>query len=191
MKKTSLLLLTLLLMASATFAQDADSTASKKKKSKFGSFLRNTVEATTNLNVSNETFIVNPIPGFTFQYVSCTGNSSTQKVSFVFVLKHSIENQKVELGKGVCTDSQGKTYSVYSSVDFSSSSRQDVRTGIPLRVTYEFDGVLPSVKQMEIFAFKVQTMGANTTNKGYDVEFRNVPITWDPQEDGVQSTQGQ
>jgi len=165
--------------------------ASGKKKSKIGSFLKNTVEATTNLNVSNETFIVNPIPGFTFQYVSCTGNSSTQKVSFVFVLKHSIENQKVELGGGTCTDGQGKTYRVYSSVEFSSSSRQDVRTGIPLRVTYEFEGVLPSVKQMEIFTFKVQTMGANTANKGYDVEFRNVPINWDPKEEDTPATDAQ
>jgi hypothetical protein len=169
------------------FAQDENATG--KKKSKVGSFLKNAVESTTNLNVSDEMFIVNPIPGFTFQYISCTGSSATQKINLVFVVKHSKENQKVEFERGSATDNMGNTYNGNSNISY--GSRQDIRTGIPFRVTYEFSGILSSVKKMEIFVLGVQTKGENTPNKAYDIEFRNIPINWDPQEVETPTTEAQ
>jgi hypothetical protein len=171
MKKLAITILVCLLGAGCLFAQ----TEKTKKKSKFGSFLKKAVEATTDINVSNEFFVVNNLPGYTVAFKSCIGDPTAQTVTLTFVLKHNKENQSINLKDAQGYDQEGNTYEGYPN-----ERLFDLPTGIPLKITYVFSGVLPAVTQMELLKVKIWFNGANTSADIKDIEFRNVPIDWNP-----------
>lgn len=74
----------------------------EKKKSKLGSFVRKVGEATTGINMSNETFAVIPFDAqklISMEVVSCTGNINTGQVLLTLAVKAKQEGVKTNLGK--------------------------------------------------------------------------------------------
>lgn len=69
----------------------------EKKKSKLGSFVRKVGEATTGINMSNETFAVIPFDAqklISMEVVSCTGNINTGQVLLTLAVKAKQEGVK-------------------------------------------------------------------------------------------------
>lgn len=92
-KVIAMAILAALTLAAAPVCAQSDNPGQKtetkeKKKSKIGSFIRNTVEAKTGLNVSNEVYITYEEGNrgtamretMDIEFVNCTGNPATGKV---------------------------------------------------------------------------------------------------------------
>lgn len=89
----------------------------EKKKSKLGSFIRNTVEANTGLNVSNEVYItfeegdrgIAMRETMDIEFVNCTGNPTTGKV-WVTLRVRVKDGEKAFVKLDNATTSDGKTF---------------------------------------------------------------------------------
>lgn len=68
----------------------------------------------------------------------------------------------------------GNEYKLKSSTNGASDFTMfDLTTGIPLKCTYTFGGILPEVKLIKLFKYNYYHSG-NFLN----VEFRDIPIDW-------------
>ncbi|VBB43769.1 exported hypothetical protein [uncultured Paludibacter sp.] len=155
-------------------AQDNQNTKTQKKSSKFGSFLKKVGEATTGINMTDESFVVNPISTrFKVEFVDCIGNSAEQKFQVYLKITNKGTNESNMCVGGSCggsslaVDNEGNSYKPNKCA----GDCKDFPTGIPVKVMVEFEKVLPSVKSLEVIKLNLKSYGV--------VELRNIPLKWD------------
>ena len=179
MKKVLLLVVTALFVCSAAYSQTEDKTAKKEKKtSKFGSFVKKTVEASTGLNDSDEVYstMVNKRQSdkIDLGFVGCYGDSKTGEVYMVITAKMKIDRIKVYINTENAATAKGKMYNTgdnYSNVDVEYAKNIPVEVNMSARPLLN---VPESVTQLEDVKVRVQVGGDHDY-----YHFHNVPIQWD------------
>jgi hypothetical protein len=184
------------ILAQDTTAQEAQTQqqeeGGKKKRSKFGSFIRKAGEVATGINMTDEVFIVNPNPtDLKVEFVKAWGDPSTGRVSVRFKVRPA----KVEYnsgtfggntsgnGKTIAIGADGKTYDVYDGAAYESVAlTQGVFSEVTLTGRCAFKNVQPSLASMEVMKISFY-LTAGTRGL---LEFRNVPIDWNPDPEELQ-----
>jgi len=197
MKSIHLRFLTFILLGAfictGTYAQEQTKT---KKKSKFGSFIRNVGEATTGINMSDETFVSLNIDAqkmIEIGVVSCIGDSKTQTVTLTLYVKAKADGTQTDLGKScghngndncvTAYDAKGNTYSGTEVGEYTKIGSKENPTGIPVQYQFVFSDIPATLKQIEVVMVEFYTLNPNNhlgsnMSSVNPIQIRNIPIEW-------------
>jgi hypothetical protein len=123
------------------------------------------------------------IPGFSFDFVSCTGNPQTGKVYLAFIYKHHLAPQEISMPFGnnaYAVDIYGNRY---ESGPFNGQYRK-TQAGVTEKVILEIRGVPAWVGEFQIVfqSFVAYTIDVSNSRRETDLKFRYIPIQWETQE---------
>ncbi|NML23859.1 hypothetical protein HHL16_23465 [Pseudoflavitalea sp. G-6-1-2] len=111
-----------------------------------------------------------------FKLLKAEGNSKSQSITFTFVLTTSAANWYINSDIRSIIDLDGNEYKLKSytlgAEDYGSSIK--LNTGVPIKCTYTFGGILPAVKMIKLFKFDY----THSWGEPFNVEFRDIPIDW-------------
>jgi hypothetical protein len=111
-----------------------------------------------------------------FKLIKVTGNSKAQSVTCTVILTTSAANWYIMSHVKSIIDGDGNEYKLKSFTIGASDyfEKVDLITGIPIKCTYTFGGVLPDVKTIKLFKYDY----THSAGEPFSVEFRDVPIDW-------------
>jgi hypothetical protein len=111
-----------------------------------------------------------------FKLLSVTGNSKTQSVTFMLILTTSAANWYISSNVRSIIDNEGNEYILKSFTNGASDYLHsiDLITGVPIKCTYTFGGVLPDVKTVKLFKYDY----LHSAGERFAVEFRDIPVNW-------------
>ncbi|THU40781.1 hypothetical protein FAM09_01325 [Niastella caeni] len=111
-----------------------------------------------------------------FKLVKVTGNAKTQSVTCTLVLTTSAANWYIMSQVKSIIDGEGNEYKLKSFTNGASDYLRsiDLITGIPIKCTYTFSGVLADVKTIKLFKYDY----SHSAGEPYAVEFRDIPVDW-------------
>lgn len=169
----------------------------EKKKSKLGSFVRKVGEATTGINMSNETFAVIPFDAqklISMEVVSCTGNINTGQVLLTLAVKAKQEGVKTNLGKScgngnqecvTAYDTKGTTFEGVEIGTFTEVvAQKECPLNIPVQYSFGFTNVPATLAGLEMVRIEFYVyaksggVGSNMS-KIEPIQVRNIQITWE------------
>jgi hypothetical protein len=110
-----------------------------------------------------------------FKLLRAQGNTRTQSITMIVVLTTSRANWIISSGVRSIIDNDGNEYNLKSYTLGAQTIITNVElvTGVPIRCTYTFGGVLPNVKKIKLFNYVYYHSGGQ-----FSVEFRDIPIDW-------------
>ncbi|MBO9633194.1 MAG: hypothetical protein J7578_08745 [Chitinophagaceae bacterium] len=111
-----------------------------------------------------------------FKLLKAEGNAKSQTVTFTFVLTTSAANWYINSSVRSIIDIDGNEYKLKSFTNGASDWDQsiDLNTDVPIKATYTFGGILPSVKMIKLFKYEY----THSAGEPYSVEFRDIPLDW-------------
>lgn len=111
-----------------------------------------------------------------FKLVRVMGNRKTQSVTFTMLLTTSAANWYINSHVRSIIDVEGNEYrlSSYTLGASNYSSSVHMVTGVPIKCTYTFKGVLPDVKVIKLFKYDY----THSWGEPFHVEFRDIQIDW-------------
>jgi hypothetical protein len=112
-----------------------------------------------------------------FKLVRATGSVRAQTVTLTLTLTTSAANSAISSAVHSVFDGEGNEYRLKSFLIGSENLIPTINltTGVPIKCTYSFGGVLPSVKALKLFSFNYYKTGAGRPSS---LEFRDIPIDW-------------
>ena len=194
-KKILLFAVMALFAVSSVMAQDSIPEKKDKKPSKFGSFVRRVGEATTGINMSDETFAVLPFKAqslIKMEVVSCVGNSETGTVLLTLAVIAKQDKVKTDLGKScgngnqecvTAKDTKGKTFEGQEVGSISQIGAKENPKGTPVEYQFKFSTIPSTMTEIEVVLMEFYIHG--NTNVGSNmsdidpIQVRNIPIQWD------------
>jgi hypothetical protein len=110
-----------------------------------------------------------------FKLLKAEGNTRSQSITMTLVLTTSAANHRIDADVRSIIDNDGNEYNrkSFSIGSNTITSEVDLTTGVPLRCTYTFGGILPDVKRIKLFNYTYYHTGGT-----FHVEFRDIPIDW-------------
>ena len=110
-----------------------------------------------------------------FKLLRAQGNTRTQSITMIVVLTTSRANWIISSGVRSIIDNDGNEYNLKSFTLGANTfiTQVELVTGVPLRCTYTFGGVLPDVKKIKLFNYVYYHSGGQ-----FSVEFRDISIDW-------------
>ncbi|HUB61145.1 MAG TPA: hypothetical protein VL978_10605 [Puia sp.] len=113
-----------------------------------------------------------------FRLMRAEGSIRAQTIKMTVVLITTAADWAIRQDIQSIIDDQGNEYQLKSFKDGASDldPRIALNTGVPIRCTYTFGGVLPSVATIKLFKF--QYWDKSTPGKVDWVEFRDIPVRW-------------
>ncbi len=112
-----------------------------------------------------------------FKLMKTIGSLKTQTVTITIVLTTNVANWHI--WSDVCSiiDPEGNEYKVKSFTNGASAydDRIILNTGVPIKCTYTFGGILSNVKNIALFKFEYAQRSLDDPTS---VEFRDIPIDW-------------
>lgn len=120
------------------------------------------------------------IPGFAFQYISCTGKSAEGKAYLTFTYVHRLAPQSIGLpfgSKSYAVDMYGNRYPCGPF----NGQYKDSQAGVTEKVVLEIKGIPPGINSFSIVSqsFVAHTIGVTNSRNSTELTFRNVPIAWE------------
>jgi hypothetical protein len=111
-----------------------------------------------------------------FKLIKVTGNSKAQSITCTMVLTTSAANWYIMSHVKSIIDGEGNEYKLKSFTIGASDyfPKVDLITGIPIKCTYTFGGVLPDVKAIKLFKYDY----THSAGEPFAVEFRDIPVDW-------------
>jgi hypothetical protein len=110
-----------------------------------------------------------------FKLLKVEGNSKSQTITATLTLKTSAANWYIMSSVKSIIDIDGNEYKLKSHTIGAGSSRQiEFNTDVPIKCTYTFEGILPSVKMIKLFNFDY----THKSGEKYFVEFRDLSVDW-------------
>jgi hypothetical protein len=111
-----------------------------------------------------------------FKLMKAVGSSKAQSVTITMILTTSAANWYIMSYVKSIIDPDGNEYKVKSFTIGASNyfPRVVLTTGVPMKCTYTFGGVLPDVKVIKLFTYSYMHSGGEP----FSVEFRDIPIDW-------------
>jgi hypothetical protein len=106
-----------------------------------------------------------------FLLTKCEGNIKEQTVTVTLIVTNHGPNTDLSLNKSIGVDAEGNEYKTYGINIGTGGSRNKVFTDVPVKTTFQFEKVLPSVKLLKLIAVDI---GGN--DPGF--EYKDIPITW-------------
>jgi hypothetical protein len=106
-----------------------------------------------------------------FLLTKCEGNIKEQTITVTLVITNHGPNTDLSLSKSVGVDVEGNEYQTHRINIGSESFRNKVFTDVPVKTTFTYEKVLPSVKLMKLIAIDI---GGN--DPGF--EYKDIPVTW-------------
>jgi hypothetical protein len=112
-----------------------------------------------------------------FKLMKAIGNSKTQTVTITIVLITNVANWHIWSDVHSIIDPEGNEYKTKSFTNGASAydSKINLNTGVPIKCTYTFGGILPNVKNIALFKFEY---GHGMLDDPTSVEFRDISIDW-------------
>ncbi|SEM00617.1 hypothetical protein SAMN04488505_103113 [Chitinophaga rupis] len=135
------------------------------------------VEAPVNMpTVTNEPIQTTTSDNIEFKLMKAEGNSKAQSIKLTMVLTTSAANWYIMSAVKSIIDPEGNEYRLKSftigASDYITSI--DLKTGVPIKCTYTFGGVLPDVKKIKLFNYSY----THSWGEPFAVEFRDIPVDW-------------
>jgi hypothetical protein len=114
-----------------------------------------------------------------FRLMRAEGSSRAQTIKMTVVLITTAADWAIRHNVQSIIDDQGNEYAMKSYTNGASTfdSKIVLNTGVPIRCTFTFGGVLPSVGTIKLFKF--QYWDPTTPGKVDWVEFRDIPVRWE------------
>ena len=111
-----------------------------------------------------------------FKLISVIGSTKAQSVTITMVLITSAANWYIMSAVHSIIDDDGNEYKITSFKIGASNYFPAVNlvTGVPMRCTYTFGGVLPDVKSIKLFKYDY----THRAGEPFYVEFRDIPVDW-------------
>jgi hypothetical protein len=110
-----------------------------------------------------------------FKLLKVEGNSKSQTITATLTLKTSAANWYIMSSVKSIIDIDGNEYKLKSYTIGASNYQQiEFNTDVPIKCTYTFEGVLPSVKMIKLFKFGY----THKFGEKYFVEFRDLSVDW-------------
>lgn len=111
-----------------------------------------------------------------FTLLSAIGSVGAQTIKMTVVLKTNAANWEINERVQSIIDNEGNEYRAISFMNGAASWNHFVQltTGVPIKCTYTFGGVLPQVKTIKLFKYQYFAHSYRLSQ----VEFRDIPITW-------------
>lgn len=170
--KSLLCLFACIILPSYLFAQSAQGcnelqTELNKLKQE-NEYLKNTLkinQAITTINSDN----------IEFKLLKAEGNKQSQTVTFTLVLTTKAANWYINSLVKSIIDINGNEYKLKShTIGAKNYGSIELNTSVPIKCTYTFEGVLPSVKIIKLFKFEY----SHKAGERFYVEFRDITIDW-------------
>lgn len=111
-----------------------------------------------------------------FKLLTAEGSSRGQTIKMTLVLTTSAANWKIQSHIRSIFDNDGNEYELKAFTIGASTFLHDINmtTGVPIKCTYTFGGILPNVRQIKLFKFGYYI----PAGREMAVEFRDIPIEW-------------
>jgi hypothetical protein len=110
-----------------------------------------------------------------FKLLKVEGNSKSQTITATLTLKTSAANWYIMSAVKSIIDVDGNEYKLKSHMIGADNSRQiEFNTDVPIKCTYTFEGILPSVKMIKLFKFDY----THKFGEKHFVEFRDLSVDW-------------
>jgi hypothetical protein len=111
-----------------------------------------------------------------FKLTKVEGNSKAQSIKITMVLTTSAANWYIMSHVESIIDPEGNEYRLKSYTIGASDyfEKVDLKTGVPIKCTYTFGGVLPDVKRIKLFNYSY----THSWGEPFAVEFRDVLVDW-------------
>lgn len=110
-----------------------------------------------------------------FKLVKFEGNSKNQTVTATVLLETSAANWYIMSQVKSIIDIDGNEYKLKShTIGASDFSKVELTTGVPIKCTYTFGGILPEVKIIRLFRFDY----THRLGEKHFVEFRDLSVDW-------------
>ena len=112
-----------------------------------------------------------------FKLVRAVGSVRAQMVTLTLTLTTSAANSTMSSAVHSVFDGEGNEYRLKSFLIGAENLIPTINltTGVPIKCTYSFGGVLPAVKALKLFSFIYYKTGAGRPSS---LEFRDIPIDW-------------
>lgn len=131
-------------------------------------YLRNSLNLNKSINVINADNIE-------FKLLKAEGNAQSQTITCTLVLTTHAPNWYINSSVKSIIDINGNEYKLKShTIGAKSYGAVALNTGVPIKCTYTFRGVLPSVKIIKLFKFEY----THSAGEPFYVEFRDITIDW-------------
>jgi hypothetical protein len=111
-----------------------------------------------------------------FKLISAVGSTKAQTITITMVLITSAANWYIMSAVHSIIDNDGNEYKLKSFTIGASNYLTEVNlvTGVPMRCTYSFGGILPGVKSIKLFKYDYR----HSAGEPFYVEFRDIPVDW-------------
>lgn len=111
-----------------------------------------------------------------FKLIKVEGDSKAQKVTLTFVLTTNKANWYIMSDVNSMMDIDGNEYKLSSYLIGASSylGMINLNTGVPIKCSYTFGGILPDVKIVKFFKFGY----THRAGEPFTTEFRDLAINW-------------
>lgn len=111
-----------------------------------------------------------------FKLMKAGGSSKAQTITITMVLTTNTANWYIMSRVHSIIDNDGSEYKLKAFTIGANNyfPKVELVTGIPIKCTYTFGGVLPDVKNIKLFKFDY----AHSLGQPFDVEFRDIPVEW-------------
>ncbi|SHM69880.1 hypothetical protein [Chitinophaga sp. CF418] len=136
-----------------------------------------TNSSTTNISIAKQPIQITTSDNIEFKLTKAEGNSKAQTIKLTILLTTSAANWYIMSAVRSIIDPEGNEYTLKSFTNGASNySRSiDLNTGVPIKCTYTFGGVLPDVKRIKLFSYSY----THSWGEPFAVEFRDIPVDWD------------
>lgn len=111
-----------------------------------------------------------------FNLIKCEGNSKEQTVTLTLTLVNHDANQNFQFSEAKAIDLEGNEYPTYNITIGSARDRNKIYTDTPIKATFKFTKVLPSVK-----IFKLIPIGyydKEQPGRSIEIEYKDLTINW-------------
>lgn len=110
-----------------------------------------------------------------FKLTKVEGNTKSQTVTCTVILTTTAADWYINPQIKSIIDIEGNEYllksATYGALDYGAIN---LYTGVPIKCTFTFKGILPTVKVIKLFKFKY----SHRAGEPYSVEFRDMDIDW-------------
>jgi hypothetical protein len=127
-------------------------------------------------SVINQLIEITTSDNIEFKLTKAEGNSKAQTIKITMVLTTSAANWYIMSAVKSIIDPEGNEYKLKSFTNGASDYLRnvDLMTGVPIKCTYTFGGVLPDVKRIKLFSYSY----THSWGEPFAVEFRDIPVDW-------------